>query len=245
MGLGKNVGLGLTLAGTALSVAAPGFVAQADVPGHQPCPRKGAEVIASDKLVRVYVYPRTKLPSPLPRSIAQTKVRPSPPHRTEACLVRSGTRMTLFDPGQPSGSRGSSRGFTGVQAIAGTLVAYAIERQGTDSADSTVFIADIAARRVLRELPVSSSPYAKVSTRTAMTAFVLAPSGSAAWIDEKTAWTSFRRPDTKTFVVNAAPSGGLEVVLDESPGIGATSLSLTSGTLTWWDAGVERSARLP
>ncbi|HEY1450488.1 MAG TPA: hypothetical protein VGF47_06000 [Solirubrobacteraceae bacterium] len=45
--------------------------------------------------------------------------------------------------------------------------------------------------------------------------------------------------------MSAAPLGGQEAVLDESPGIGASLLSLASGTLMWWDGGVERSARLP
>ena len=244
MEMGRNVRFGTAaLAAVALSVLAPGFVAQASVPGHQPCPRKDAEVISSDKLVRVYRYPRAKAPSGPALRTSQTKRR-SPPRHAEACLVRSGSRITLFDPGHPAESRDSSRGFGGVQAIAGTLVAYSIDRTGAGSSNSTVLIADIAARRILRELQVSSDPYAKVSTRTAMTAFVLAPSGSAAWIEEKTAWTSFRRPDTKTFVLSAAPFGGQEVTLDESPGIGASWLSLKSGALTWWDGGVERSARL-
>lgn len=237
---------GAALAGIALAVStlAPGT--QADVLGHQPCPRKGSEVIASDKLVRVYVYPPAKLRLLPARRAPRTKPRLSPPHRTEACLVRTGARMTLLDPGQPSESRGTSQGFVGFQAIAGSVVAYLSEREQTGSASSTVLVADIAARRILRELTVGNSPYAKVSTRTAMTAFVLAPSGSAAWIDEKTTWKSFiGPPETKTFVVSAAPRGGQEVVLDESPGIGASSLTLTSGTLTWWGGGVERSAPLP
>lgn len=237
MALGKPAGVALI--GIALSVPAHAFAGRADVPRrHQPCPRYGAEVIASDELVRVYVYPQAKRPvSPHGRSR-----RLSPPHHTEACLVRTGARMTLLDPGQPS----ESRGFVGFQAIAGNIVAYSSERDETGSASSTVFVADIAARRILRELTVGNSPYAKVSSRTRMTAFALAPSGSAAWIDEKTTWTSFRHgPDTKTFVVSAAPLGVQEVVLDESPYIGESSLTLTSGTLAWWDGGAERSARLP
>lgn len=190
-----------------------------------PCPRKGAEVIASDKLVRVYRYPLTKERYP-------------PPRRAEACVVRGGARMTLFDPNRPSTGL-PHRGF-GVVAISGTVVAYAVSQFGVDSGGSDLFLADVASRRILRELPGGGFVDAGFLSRTRITDFVLSPSGSAAWIDEVV-----RPPKkVKTFVVGAAPLGRPEAVLDEGPGIGAGSLTLTHGTLMWWDGGVERSAPL-
>lgn len=242
MRLGKT--LGLAVAGVALGALALAPGTQAGPARHLPCPRRGAEVIASDGLVRVYAYPPRPKLSPLPPG-AGSRRPPRPPSRIEACLVRARMRMTLFDPRQLGEGGDSSRGFDGVEAIVGTLVAYSTDRQGRGSLDISVSIADLASRRILRELPVSSSPYAKASTRTRMTDFVLAPSGSAAWIDERTTWTTFRRPDTKAFVLTTASLGGQQAVLDESPYIGEASLSLSGGALTWWDGGLERSTSLP
>jgi hypothetical protein len=223
MGSGKSVGV--ALAGIARSVPALAFAARADVPGRQPCPRKGSEVIASDKLVRVYVYP-------------PTKERYPPTRRTEACLAGGGARMTLLGPEELHEFRRTS---FEVVALSGTAMAYAIGHFGTDSGGYRVLVADIATRRILRELPGGGFADAGFGGGTYRRDFVLDHSGSVAWIDEEIGPVSRR---TKTFVVHRAPVGGEEVVLDEGPDIAPRSLELRAGTLRWQDAGTQRTARL-
>jgi hypothetical protein len=48
-----------------------------------------------------------------------------------------------------------------------------------------------------------------------------------------------------TLLIYTAATSGPAIVLDEGPDIGSTSLSLSAGTLSWWHAGVERTAPLP
>jgi hypothetical protein len=221
MGVGQAGGR--ALAGVGLSVLALGPGAQASPGHHLPCPRRGAEVVASDKLVRVYSYP-------------PTKERFAPPRRTEACVIGRGIRMTLFDPELHTGVR--FRTFA-VVALASTVVAYSISSHGIDTGTSSVFLADIASRRILRELPGGGFIDAGFISRTRITGFVLDASGSAAWIDEV---GGGRR--ATTFVVRSAPTGHEEVVLDEGSDIAPNSLQLSSGTLSWLDAGMRRTARL-
>ena len=72
--------------GALLTTLALGAIAQATASTHLPCPRKGAEVIASDRLVQVYAYPPRKFLRRLLRLGAKRKAYPPPP-RTEACLL--------------------------------------------------------------------------------------------------------------------------------------------------------------
>jgi hypothetical protein len=225
MGFGKAVRLllaSVVVSALPLTPSVPAGLAR-----HLPCPRKGAEVTASDKLVRVYSYP-------------PTKERYPPPRRTEACVIGRGTRMTLFDPGRPH-EGGLHLRFAGVIALSGPIVAYSVGYHLTDTGGSDVSVADIAARRILRTLPGGGSVDAGLLGQTTMTDFVLDPSGSAAWIDEKVGPISGR---TRTFIVRAAPLGREDNVLDEGPAIVPRSLELVAGTLSWLDAGTPRTARL-
>ena len=210
--------------GAALVAVTLTLTAWAGPATHLPCPRRGAEVLASNKLVRVYAYPSTKERYPRPR-------------RSEACLVGRGTRMTLFDP---ESDEGRHPRFS-VVALSGTLVAYSISHHGTDSGGSRLLLANVKARRILRELPGEGFVDAGFAGGTYRTDLVLDPSGSAALIEERVGPVSER---TDSFVVRAAPLGGEELLLDEGPDIEPHSLRLRSGTLSWQNAGVTRTARL-
>src|ERR1700759_312316 len=219
---GKSVVVVLTW--IALCAPSLAFAAQADISRHKLCPRSGSEVIASNKLVRIYTYPRTRVRYLLPR-------------RTEACLVSSGARMTLFQPEVPR------RFLTTFQvlALSGTAIAYAAGDFGVDSGGTDVFVANIATRRVLSELPGEGFVDAGFAGGTYRTDFVLSRAGSSAWIDEEVGPVSNR---TKTFIVHSAPAGEGTAVLDEGPSIAPHSLELRAGALSWQDAGVTRTARL-
>jgi hypothetical protein len=153
--------------------------------------------------------------------------------------VKTGARMTLFDPEQPATRFGIVR--VDVDALSGTVVAYSVKHVRADSSGSDLFLAQVASRRIIRELPGDSFADAGFIGATFMTDFALDSSGSAAWIEETLGPISNR---TKTFVVRAAPRDGEEVVLDEGPSIAPRSLELTSGTLGWQDGGMRRMARL-
>jgi hypothetical protein len=223
MRLGGDIRLLCAIVAVSAAVLAQSAIASAAK--RLPCPRKQAEVIASDKLVRVYVYPPTKERYPRPR-------------RTEACLVGGGARMTLLNP---EGERGFRAPTFDVVALSGTAVAYSIGRHGVDSGASEVVVADIATRRIVQELPGESFADAGFLGRTTRTDFVLDHSGSAAWIDEVVGPISKR---TRSFAVHRAPVGEEEVVLDESADIAPHSLELRAGTLRWQDVGMQRAARL-
>jgi hypothetical protein len=153
--------------------------------------------------------------------------------------VQTGARMTLFDP-----ERAETRfAIVGVDVVAlsGTVLAYSVKHVRADSSGSDLFLAQVASRRILRELPGDSFVDAGFIGATFTTQFALDPSGSAAWIDETLGPISNR---TKTFVVRAAPLDGEEVVLDEGPSIAPRSLKLTTGTLSWQDGATRRTAHL-
>lgn len=209
MGFGGDIRLLRAVVAVGAAVLAASASASAAV--RLPCPRKHAEVVAADKLVRVYVYP-------------PTKERYPPPRRTEACLVGGGARMTLLDPKRASRFRVPS---FAVVALSGSAVAYSIGHHGVDSGGSEVFVADIATRHIVQKLPGESFGDAGFLGRTTRTDFVLDHSGSAAWIDEVVGPVSKR---TKSFAVHRAPVGQEEVVLDESADIAPHSLELRAAS---------------
>jgi hypothetical protein len=221
MRLGADIGLRLAVGAAAVLAGS----APASAANRLPCPPKHAEVIASDKLVRVYVYPATRDRHKAPRSAG-------------ACLVGGGARVSLLGPERPPRVRVPT---FAVVALSGTAVAYSIGHHGVDSGGSEVFVADVASRRIVQELPGESFVDAGVLGRTTRTDFVLDHSGSAAWIDEVVGPVS--KP-TRSFAVHMAPVGQEEVVLDESADIAPHSLELRAGTLRWQDSGVQRAARL-
>jgi len=192
-------------------------------PTHRPaCPPAGAHVIAGNGIVRVYS--------------TMTAKSPFAPPRTEACVVRSGARMTLVAPRRSGGLR---KLFGGL-ALSGTVVAYLEVQFGVDSGCESIFVADVAARRILRQVPsVGCWVDAGFVRRETVTDLVVGQRGSVAWVLERGA-----RESPKTLVVYTAAISGVPAVLDEGPDIGATSLSLSSGTLSWWHAGVQRTAQL-
>jgi hypothetical protein len=209
-----------------LGSLAPAAIAQTSLGNHLPCPRKGSQVIAEDKLVRVYRYPPGK-----DRGLFTAR------SRSEACLFKRGTRLMLFDSERKHANELPRKTFK-VVALAGAMVAYSIGHFGTDSGTTDLFVADVA-KRTVRELPGEGFVDAGIRSRSRRTDFLLAPSGSAAWIVE----VGGAHIATK-FVVYAAPANGIAVVLDEGPGIEPRSLEISAGRLRWNDAGTPKSARL-
>jgi hypothetical protein len=223
-GLIASIGM---LATAFLAVPLLGSPALAQPTHHPACPPAGAHVIAGNGIVRVY-------------STEPAKPRFGP-RTTEACLVRRGTRMTLVAPRAPAGPGRGLRKSLGEVALSGSIVAYVEGQFGVDSGCDGIVVADVATRRVLRAVPiVGCSIDAGFIRRERVTDLVVGSHGSVAWILERGANS---RP--KTLLVNAAAVSGPATVLDEGPDIGATSLSLSAGMLSWWHAGVQRTASLP
>jgi hypothetical protein len=184
-------------------------------------------VIAGNGIVRVYSTEPAK-----PRFGPKT---------TEACLVRRGTRMTLVAPRTLSGPGRGLHKSLGEVALSGSIVAYVEGQFGVDSGCNSIVVAEIALRRVLRQLPdVGCTIDAGFIRRERVTDLVVGRAGSVAWILERGANS---RP--KALLVNAAAVSGAVTLLDEGADIGATSLGLSAGTLSWWHAGVRRAAPLP
>lgn len=219
--LAANAGLLLTAALVAWMLI--GAAATARPTRLAKCPPPGASLIAGNGVVRVYVT----APVRIGRASAQ------------ACLVRRGTRMTLVAASTP-GQSGLHKSI-GMVALAGSVVAYVEGQFGIDSGCIGIRVADVATRRVLRGVPkVGCSVDAGLLRREVVTSLVVGPDGGVAWMLEREAH-ALRSPRT---VLVYSLRAGAPAVLDEGPDIGATSLSLSSGTLSWWHAGVRHAAAI-
>jgi hypothetical protein len=215
----------LICAATALAVIVPvagGAGSSAAAPSHRRCPPSGAHQIAHDRLLSVYSTGGGPLEDPI-----------------EACLLARGGRMTLL--AKRTGQGGPAGRGLRVEALSGSIVAYLITSFGVDSGSTDLVIADVAARRVLRDVPAGKYVDAGILGSESVSKLVLAPEGAVAWV------TSSREGNTSptTYVVHAAARSGAPTILDEGPDIGPTSLVLTGRKLSWSRGGIRKSAALP
>jgi hypothetical protein len=223
--LGRFGGVAL-LAGVIVAVL-PALAAGGGTRASLPCPPRGEALIAHDAQVRVY------RPKVAPGVSAQRPV--------SACLVGHRSRMTLIAAGRPQ-TLHSFPGSLGTIVLSRTIVAYVVHRlTGVDTASSELFVADVAARRVLREARVGSSVDAGFLGSESLTALVANPAGAVAWIDERVG----PRSSGRQLFVYAAPPVGHAVLLDEGTAIDPASLTLSGGTLCWSDGGSTRTAHVP
>jgi len=189
-------------------------------PAHQGCPPYAAHVVGRGGLVRVYT----------------TAAGPPGAGTVEACLMGRTGHMTLLRA-RAGAHLGRSLQYA---ASSGPLVAYEVTTFGVDSGSTSLLIADVQARRVLRELPVGNYVDAGILEREAPTKVVLGPEGAVAWI------AAGHGPNQQvTYTVRAAATIGPVEILDEANDVGATSLTLKGRTLGWWHGGQERHAQLP
>ncbi len=152
-----------------------------------------------------------------------------------------GTRLA-HDTGVRVHSRGAGAPqFGGSRRAVGLHLGYLEGQFGIDAGCEGLVVADIAARRILTRAPsIGCSVDAGFVRREVVTDLVLGPGGSAAWILERRSYSV-----AQTLLVYTVARGGSAAVLDQGPDIGATSLTLSSGTLGWWHAGVHRTAPAP
>lgn len=185
-----------------------------------PCPPHGVDLIASDSEVRAY--------------------QPSAKSSVTACLVGHRTRMTLLPPPPPRPLPGRRLPPSLEKIVlAGPIAAYVVGgRTGIDTSSSTLVVADIASRRILRT--TSAGRGAGPLWELRLTSLVVTSSGSVAWIIQQ-----LRNGATVEAAVFAAPPIGNAILLDKSPEIAPESLTLADGVLGWSDGGTERTAKMP
>lgn len=187
--------------------------------GRSACPPAGRRLLMGNGVVRVY-----SAPGPAPRA------------PVEACLVRTGARMTLIRPGL--GCCAS----LGTVALAGSVVAFLESRFGVDSGTDSIGVVDVASRRVLRRLAdVGHWVDAGILGSERVGELVVGRNGSVAWTESRRA----RPAAGPTFLVIAAAASGRPAVLDEGPAVDESSLRLSGSTLSWRDGGRLATARLP
>lgn len=187
-------------------------------------------MIAEDATMRVY---RPKLGD---RKLAGLPVT--------ACVIGSRTRMTLIPTPPPStNARRSRPGGLDRIVLAGNIAGYVTGRRtGVDTGRSTLVIADVAHRAVLREAPAGASVDAGIVFSEDITALDVAPDGSAAWIEHRSRSPRSKSPESE--VLAAGRTGPVDI-LDHGPGVEPESLYLSGQTVNWVDEGTTRSAPLP
>ena len=99
---------------------------------------------------------------------------------------------------------------------------------------------DVGARRVLHSIRAGSYADAGLIFREAVQRFIVTSRGSVAWTATR---SEHGRPGPAS--VHAASREGEPVLLDSGEAIDAGSLALSGSTLSWSDAGTERTAPLP
>ncbi len=182
------------------------------------CAPAGARVLARDATVRVY------------------ETVPKSGRAIGACLVGHAGHMTLLAAQPHVGLHRSLGRFE----LAGRIVAFLETRFGVDSGTSTLVVADIGARRILRSVHAGSYADAGILDRRSVTRFVLTARGSIAWISEHT-----QRQQLVEVAVHAAPPHGAAVLLDSGRDIDPNLLRLSGSTLSWSRAGSEHTATMP
>jgi hypothetical protein len=219
----RAAGLLGVIAAISVSGAAIAAARETGVAAAHRCPPAGAHMIAHDRFVRVYT----------------TGTGPLSGHAVEACLTGRRGRMTLLAAASPGAGPGGRS--LAVDASSGPLIAYSLTSFGVDSGSTSLVVADVDARRVLRRLTVGHYVDAGFAGYERITQVALGPEGAVGWI------AAAKGPGeaSQTYSVHAAATVGEPRVLDEGPDIGPESLTLTGGTLHWWHAGIEHSAPLP
>jgi hypothetical protein len=183
------------------------------------CSPPHADTIAKDRAVRVY-------------SVAgKTSSRTS----TYACLLGRGTTVTLSKPGR---GRSTSIGHI---ALAGTIVAFTNSTHGVDTGSTDIVVLDLASRRTLLTVPQAGGFIdACFISFQEVTDLLVTARGSVAWLVRKGAQCK-----TITYEVFSAQTSGAPTLLEEGPAIVPNSLHLSNETMSWQNAGQQKSARLP
>lgn len=214
----------------------PGSVAVASVRTGRPplpCPPRGQYVIAEDTTMRVY---RPKITA---RNVSELPA--------VACVIGTRVRITLTGP---PGSRRGRRGHRSREparvdrlAIAGDVIAYTSNQlTGVDTSASTLTVADVAHRSILREIPAGYGVDAGLVFSEGVTTLAVTSGGTVAWIVRRSRSLPSRAAGSE---VLAAGRTGPVVTLDEGPGVEPQSLYLSDGTANWVDDGRTLSAPLP
>jgi hypothetical protein len=178
-----------------------------------------AETIAKDRAVRVY-------------SIAGKNLSR---RSTYACLLRRGTTVTLSTPEQ--GRLVSIEHLT----FAGPVIAFTRSTHGVDTGSTDIAVVNVASRRTLLTVPqVGGFIDACFISFQEVTDLVVTARGSVAWLVRKGAQCK-----TTTYEVYSAQKSGAPTLLEEGPAIAPKSLRLSNGTVSWQNAGQQKSARLP
>jgi hypothetical protein len=199
----------------ALAAGAP---AAARTGGEGACQPAGAHLIYRHGLLHVYTSALSSRPARGP---------------VEACLTGYEGHMTLLRAaGRPDVS-------LKVAATSGPLVAYLLTTFGVDSASTVLRVADVPARRVLRELAIGNYVDGGILEREAPTRVVLGPEGAVAWI------AASHGPDQRvSYAIRTAATIGHVETLEEGPGISPGRLRLSGGRISWWHGGAERHGPL-
>ena len=153
---------------------------------------------------------------------------------TYACLLRRGTTVTLV---KPAGRRPARIGHV---TLAGALVAYTASTHGVDTGITDIVVVNVASGRT--RLTVSRAGgfidgcFIQFHE---ITDLVVTYRGSVAWLVR-----TGRGCKTTTFEVHGAQPSGATDLLEEGPDIAPGSLRLSSGIVSWENAGQRKSARL-
>jgi hypothetical protein len=157
------------------------------------------------------------------------------PRSVLACLSGHSGHMTLLAP-----TRLNLHISLGRFELAGHVAAYLATQFGVDSGTTKLVVVDVGARRVLRSIEAGSYVDAGLIFREAVIRYVVTSRGSVAWTV-----TREDRREAPLESVWAAPREGPAARLDSGPAIDAGSLALSRATLSWTDAGAQRTAPMP
>jgi hypothetical protein len=174
--------------------------------------------IAEDQDVRVYMF------------TGETSTRGA----TYACLLRRGTTVTLSRPGR--GRPASIEHIT----LAGTIIAFTDSTHGVDTGGTDIVVVDVASGRTLLTVPGAGGfiDACFISFRE-VTDLLVTYRGSVAWLVRKGTQCK-----TTTYEVYSAQTSGAPTLLEEGPAIAPGSLRLSRVTVSWQNAGHQKSARL-
>ncbi len=157
------------------------------------------------------------------------------PRAVLACLSGHRGHMTLLAPTQLNLHTSLSR-----FELAGHVAAYLETQFGVDSGTTKLVVVDVGARRVLHAIEAGSYVDAGLVFSEAVIRFLITSRGSVAWTV-----TRDDRRDPALESVWAAPREGPPALLDSGEAIDAGSLALAGTTLSWTDAGAQRTAPMP
>jgi hypothetical protein len=122
--------------------------------------------------------------------------------------------------------------------LAGTVLAYGLERCGVDTGSSTVVVLNLSTGIRRADVPAATLP-AGAESYSSVTALVLRRDGAAGWI-ARSASLAGRR----TIYEVHRFAGGKSSLLDSGGSIAPGSLRLAGSLMTWRHGTATRSARL-